>query len=150
MLVYSPYVEAGATDDVSLAKHFVEALNAKDVDAMMRMTASPFRLRDQKWETAKDGYGFVLGKSADRTVSGTRDRRQLLSEIVAKVHVSKPESGNPLAKSDDAWKHVVKAPPESLAKLHFIVFTRGEADVEHLAIVGIQPRTRKIAFLYVN
>lgn len=44
------------------ANQFVKAINQNDVQALLRLSTPPFYVHNQQWESAKDGYGFVLGK----------------------------------------------------------------------------------------
>ena len=55
-----------APADVEVAQRFVVALNAGKVQDMASNSSVPFAFRNQEWESAKDGSGFVHGKADDK------------------------------------------------------------------------------------
>jgi hypothetical protein len=141
---------ASAADDAQQAEKFIQALNDKDVNRMMEACATPFFYRNQEWKSAPDGSGFVLGASKD-VIAGNRDElRALLNEVPKTVRISAPKAvAEPPAKRELIDTHL-KNVASRWSRLRIIVFLRGMGDVEHTALVGIDPGTRKVKALYVN
>jgi hypothetical protein len=133
------------------AEQFVAALNAGSVDRMMAASRSPFGLRDQAWETAPDGEGFVLGKSDDRTCADDPCRRRLFADLVKRVKIEGGKAERRLAPGDSSLADFLKGTPAQWREgVEWFLFLRGSGDVEHVALVGVDSRRRKIAALYVN
>jgi len=137
-------------DGAAIASRFIKALNAKDVAGMTALTERPFVYRAQEWETAKDGSGFELGAAADKTVAGRRALTQFLRELTTRVTVSAetPAASPPDSKTILATQ--LKGANPRWARLQLHLFARGFGDVEHVAIVGVDPGRLKVAGLYIN
>ncbi len=82
------------------------ALNAGDVDAMMATSRVPFSFRNQEWQTAPDGAGFVLGAAKDRTCDDDPCRRRLFEELKTTVRIEGPEPSRSTSASDSTprWR----------------------------------------------
>jgi hypothetical protein len=132
------------------ALRFIQALNARDTGGMAEVSGFPFRFRNQAWETAPDAAGFVLGSAEERVAADAAQLDPLLRELATNVAVVTPEPvvdppsqsyllNEPLRGASSAW-----------ADLDLVLFRRGEGDVEHIAIVGVEPASGKVLGLYVN
>jgi hypothetical protein len=77
------------------------------------------------------------------------DLRVLLQEVASNVTVSDPVTvANPPSRSDLLNEPLGGAP--QWAGLELVLFKRGEGDVEHIAIVGVDGRSGKVTGLFVN
>ncbi len=130
------------------ADAFVGALNAGNVTVLMEVSADPLFFRNQQWQSASDGSGFVLGQVKDETVKGKKQRKAFFRRLVGKVRVKKPEGSSAALSSFE--KEELKGACERWAGLELVVFTRGFGDIEHIALVGIDPQSGKVAAFYVN
>ena len=139
-----------AVPPVTRAERFVAALNAGDAATMLALTGDPFHFREQRWASAPDGSGFDLGAATDSVIRGEEPRRSFLVALANRVHIrgttaaTRPPTreallARELAGSDPRW-----------ASLRLFVFLRGEGDVEHTALIGVDEKTGKVAALYVN
>jgi hypothetical protein len=134
----------------TIAERFIEALNAKSDTTMARLAERPFFYRSQEWETAKDGKGFELGAVNDRNIAGKRGLEALLRDLIARVKIeARAPATNPPAKRALLKAQLRGANPR-WARLRLYVFLRGFGDVEHIAIVGVDPVRLKVAALYLN
>jgi hypothetical protein len=135
---------------IDQASRFIHALNAKDAGRMAEISGTPFRFRNQEWTSAPDGAGFVLGSAEERVAAEPAELAILLRELATSVAVASPEPvadppsrsdllGDPLRGASSAW-----------TELDLVLFRRGEGDVEHIAIVGVEPISGKVLGLYVN
>jgi hypothetical protein len=141
---------SGATTPAVSASRFIDALNAKHVDEMVELSRTPFRYRNQTWESASDGTGFSLGAAQETVTDDVKELEALLRALTATVRIAdtKPVA-DPPSKADLLSEPLRGAPPD-WAEFDLVVFRRGEGDVEHIAIVGVDARSGKIAALYVN
>lgn len=131
------------------ATGFVQALNAKDIDSMAEFAATPFRVRNQPWENAPDGSGFVLGAATERVANSSDELRAVLQDLAANVRIAEPAAvGDPPSKAD-LLSEPLRGAPSQWNELDLVLFRRGEGDVEHIAIVGVDAKG-KVTGLYVN
>jgi hypothetical protein len=132
------------------ATAFVEALNAGAVDRLIALVDTPFSFREQNWESAPDGAGFVLGAPSERRLVDTASLRTFMTELAARVRIEEPQ---PVASPpDEEALHAdpLRGAPPAWRELDLIVFLRGMADVEHTAIVGVHPATGRVSAFYIN
>jgi hypothetical protein len=135
---------------IDQASRFIEALNAKDTDRMAQVAGTPFRFRNQAWQSAPDGAGFVLGEAEERVAEDPAQLDPLLRELAANVAVATQQPVvDPPAQSDLLSEPLRGASP-AWAELNLVLFHRGEGDVEHIAIVGVEPVSGRVLGLYVN
>ena len=132
-----------------VAGSFVQALNAKNVEGMAGLSVTPFRYRNQPWESAPDGSGFVLGKVEDRVANGPEELRALLQDVSAGVQVEDPAPVQNGPSKPDLLNGPLNGAPLVWSEMNLVLFRRGEGDVEHLAIVGVDAEG-KVTGLYVN
>ena len=136
-------------DDVKTAEEFIAALNAHDVETMLRTTMTPFLYQSQEWETAKDGSGFILGRIEEQIANEPGALRSLFVGLFRSVKVEQPKVvENPPSKEiilNDYLGHSIKWTP-----LNVYIFLRGAGDVEHIVLVGITPTSHRVVAFYVN
>ena len=132
-----------------VAGSFVQALNAKNVDGMAGLSVTPFRYRNQPWESAPDGAGFVLGKVEDRVANSPEELRALLQDVSAGVQIEEPEPVQNAPSKPNLLSGPLNGAPLAWSEMSLVLFRRGEGDVEHVAIVGVDAKG-KVTGLYVN
>ena len=132
-----------------VARAFVQALNAKNVDGMAGLSVTPFRYRNQPWESAPGGSGFVLGKVEDRVANNREELHALLQDVGAGVQVEEPEPVQNAPSKPDLLNGPLNGAPLAWSEMNLVLFRRGEGDVEHIAIVGVDAKG-KVTGLYVN
>ena len=148
-LAFSEACRSTPVNPTTVATGFVAALNSKDVGAMSKLSTTPFRYRNQDWESAADGSGFVRGKSTERVATNLDDLQAMLRDIASRVAVDDPAAvTNPPSKAE-LMKAMLGGGPE-WANLDLVVFKRGEGDVEHVAIIGVDGGSGKVTGLYIN
>jgi len=130
------------------AQDFVRALNAKNVEAMVQLTAPPFLYRNQEWKNAE--RGFTLGASTDRVLADANAMRSLFGQLVSTVRIERSTAArNPSPKSELIGRYLQSFEPP-WTPLDLYVFLRGFGDVEHIAIVGVDPDSKMVRALYLN
>ena len=129
------------------ATQFVQALNAKDVSAMMSLAATPFHFRRQEWANASAGSGLVRGTTTERVAPTPFELGRLLQDV-AKVKIATATAeANPPSKAD-LLRDVLKDAPGVWGDLNLMMF-RQDANDPHLAIVGVDA-AGKIQAVYVS
>jgi hypothetical protein len=135
---------------IDQASRFIQALNAKDAQRMAEVSATPFRFRNQAWQSAPDGGGFVLGNAEERVAADSTQLDPLLREVAASVSVANAEPVVDPPSQSDLLSEPLRGASSPWASLDLVLFLRGEGDVEHIAIVGVEPLSGKVVGLYVN
>jgi hypothetical protein len=132
-----------------VATSFVHALNSKDAGSMAKLSGIPFRFTNQAWKSASDGSGVVPGTATVRVATNGDELQALLRDVASNVTVSNPVAvANPPSKSDLLNEPLGGA--AQWAGLELVLFKRGEGDVEHIAIVGVDGGSGKATGLFVN
>ena len=135
---------------INEAEKFLLALNAKDVNAMLAVSGEPFLFRNQEWESAKDGIGFVLGEAKDKILTDKETLKSFFKELITKVEVEETTAAENPPDRSEFLENQLKGSPKRWLQLELYVFRRGFADTEHIALVGVDPQSRKVVALYLN
>ena len=135
---------------IDQASRFIQALNAKDTGGMAEVSGIPFHFRNQAWESAPDGAGLVLGRAEERVAADSAQLDPLLRELATNVAVVAPEPVVDPPLQSDLLSTPLRGASSAWAELALVLFRRGEGDVEHIAIVGVEPISGKVVGLYVN
>src|SRR5690349_3042163 len=72
------------------AASFVRALNGRGLQQMEALATTPFRYRNQPWQSAPDGSGYVLGPVEDRVAKTSGELQALLRDIGGAVQIEDP------------------------------------------------------------
>jgi hypothetical protein len=102
------------------------------------------------WQSAPDGGGFVLGNADERVATDAAHLDPLLREVAAKVSVVNADPVVDPPSQSDLLSEPLRGASSPWASLDLVLFRRGEGDVEHIAIVGVEPLSGKVVGLYVN
>jgi hypothetical protein len=132
------------------AQRFVVALNDKNVDAMFALAATPFRYHNQEWQSARDGRGFTLGASTDRVLTDAYTLQSLFRQLVGTVRIEQSTAAQNPPPKPDLLRQYLKGFELQWAALDVFVFLRGFGDVEHIAIVGVDPASNTVTAMYLN
>jgi hypothetical protein len=133
-----------------IAQRFVAALNGSDTAALGRLTSSPLLFREQRWRQATDGDGFVLGAASDTVLASDDRRRAFLGSLVGRIRIGSATPVERPPSRETLLQRELTNADRRWSKLTLVLFRRGEGDVEHVAIVGVDPHTMRVAALYVN
>ena len=129
-----------------VAKKFVISLNQKDMDMLADLSATPLWIRQQEWESAKNGAGFVLGKANDLNLVDRERVKKYFSDPVNNIAV---EGKVPDEISLKLLQDELKGSEKLWRGLSIHLFRRGMGDVEHIFVVGIDSKG-KVAAVYLN
>ena len=129
-----------------VAIKFVTSLNHQDMGALVGLSATPLWIRQQDWESAKDGGGFVLGKVNDILLTDQTQIKKYFSDPVNKIRV---ERDVPNDASLTLLQDQLRGAEKVWGGLSMHLFLRGMGDVEHIFVVGVDGKG-KIAAVYLN
>lgn len=129
-----------------VAAKFVVSLNHKDMDTLVALSATPLWVRQQDWESAKDGAGFVLGKVNDINLTDPESIKKYFSDPIKKISV---EREKPDAVSLSLLQDELKGSEQLWKGLSIQLFRRGMGDVEHVFVVGVDSKG-KVAAVYLK
>ncbi len=136
--------------DAQVAVQFRTAMNINDISTLVNNIQLPFTMTEQQWDSADDGIGYILGA---RKVTRIESKQQLvpfLQTIVPLISID-GEQGHFISVSEyDDLKIELADSVEEWRNLKTYLFKRGEADVEHIILLGIQARSHKIKAIYMN
>ncbi len=150
ILFVSSCANSGGISYPQVTAQFRIALNTNDVVSLVKLTSLPLTVFEQEWESAQDGIGFVLGRQKINRVDKTEELEKFFEIFAPRVTVegerailiSLGEYNNfriEFANSMDQWQ-----------KLKTYLFKRGEGDVEHIVLLGIDPKSNKVKAIYLN
>ena len=129
-----------------VAAKFVISLNHKDMETLASLSAAPLWVRQQDWESAKDGAGFVLGKASDINLKDQDSIKKYFSNPAKGISVERE-------KPDDAslslLRDELKGSEQVWKDLSIYLFRRGMGDVEHIFVAGVDSKG-KVAAVYLN
>jgi len=124
------------------------AINTNDFALLANSIPLPLVLSKQEWKTADDGYGYVLGSKSTLIANNTEDLDDVFN-ILKNVEI---EGDYPLAQEftltdftdefsgiEHYWK-----------PLELVVFFRGQGDVEHIVVLGLDKKSSKLRAIYIN
>lgn len=136
--------------DVEVAERFVVALNKGSTRDLVSASGCPFVFRNQEWESAKDGSGFVHGKSDDKSFKNKKMLGTFFETLAAKVKIENEKAAANSPSKDSLLLDNLKGAPADWQELNLVLFGRGFGDVEHVAIVGVDSATHRVRGLYLN
>ena len=124
------------------------AINNGNAEKIHALSTLPLTLRNQEWESAQDGSGFVLGGVNQTTISTEELFNKTIPSFLKSLKIEGEQAvtdvtlnmfTSELGKSMNDW-----------AELNLVLFKRGEGDVEHIVLMGLNKKTNKLKAIYIN
>lgn len=138
--------ESKPVNKAGVATSFVQAITQNNADKAVQLSATPLSIRNQEWESAQDGRGFVLGKALDEQLTDQIQIRGYFSENIQKIGV---EGTNPTSATLTLLKDELAGIEGRWQGLDIYLFLRGMGDVEHIFVLGINAKG-KVSAIYFN
>lgn len=138
--------ESKQVNKVEVATSFVLALNQNNTNILVPLSATPLFIRNQEWESAQDGRGFVLGEARDVQLANQTQIKVYFSENIQKIGVEGP---NPTSANLTLLKDELAGIEGKWQGLDIYLFLRGMGDVEHIFVLGINAKG-KVSAIYFN
>ena len=125
------------------------AINANDVSAFQSLLTLPLLVTEQQWRSVDDGVGFVLGERSDRKIGAADNTFTELKQLIESVAIQGElamTDGIELALFTDELREQLN----HWRQLELVLFKRGEADVEHIVLLGLDKKTKQLRAIYLN
>ena len=124
------------------------AININDFALLSNSITLPLALSMQYWETANDGSGYVLGAKHTQIAKNTKE----LYEVFRVLEQVEIEGGYPLEQEFTLtdFKDEFAGIDNHWGSLKLVVFYRGQGDVEHIVVLGLDKTTSKLRAIYIN
>ncbi len=133
-----------------IAVDYRDALNDNNISAVIQLSALPVTFISQEWESAPDGYGWTLGKKSISEFDTQTSLNKFLKTFSPGIEIEGTKATLIPRTEYGRFKTEFS---DSLAlwnNLKAYIFTRGEYDVEHITVIGVNPETHKVRALYAN
>ena len=132
------------------ANQFAKAINKNDAQILIALSGFPFYIHNQEWEAANDGYGFVLGKRDRRVFEKNEKLLAYLRKLVEELEVDSVD-GEYIPVAEYSRFHNELGPyAMQWESQDAYLFLRGMGDVEHIMILGVNKKTKKVEQIYFN
>lgn len=130
------------------AQQIRTAINNNNLQTFRTLTALPLTISNQQWESAKDGYGFVLGV-AKHTIISTDDLfNKAIPLFLKSLEIEGKKTMTDMTLN--MFTSELGEKKNDWAGLNLILFKRGEGDVEHIVLMGLNKKTNKLNAIYLN
>ena len=146
LLALSACSESTKVSNLDVATSFVLAVNQNNSGHIIPLTGAPLSIRNQEWESATDGKGFVLGKAQDTQLADQNQIRNFFEKNIRKIGV---EGTTPAQVTHALLKTELSGIENQWQGLELYLFMRGMGDVEHIFVLGINSN-RKVSAIYYN
>lgn len=124
------------------------SINNNNTDKLRALSSLPLIVREQEWESANDGSGFVLGPAKQLVISTDESFKKKIKSFLKSLQIEGEQTitditlnmfTSELGKQAGSW-----------ADLKLVLFKRGEGDVEHIVLMGLNKKTNKLKAIYIN
>ena len=125
------------------------SINNNNVELFESLIDFPLTVNEQIWESATDGSGFVLGERSDKTItqsSSTKLEMKLLLESISIQGKSAITDGITLS----LFSEELTNQTQHWKNLDIVLFKRGEGDIEHVVLLGLNKKTKQLHSIYIN
>jgi len=133
-----------------IAVDYRDALNDNNINALIQLSALPVTFINQEWESAPDGYGWMPGKKSTSKFDTQTGLNKFLEIFSPGINIEGTKATLIPRTEYDRFKTEFSGSEALWNNLKAYIFTRGEYDVEHITVIGVNPETHKVKALYAN
>lgn len=148
LILFSACSTSNADSITNTAEKIRLAINRNNVELLRSLTVIPLSVREQEWESAQDGSGFVLGKVKETTLSTKSDFNNFMPAFLKSVEIEGEKASTDITLdmfTDELGKNI-----KYWSRFNLVLFKRGEGDVEHIVLIGLNKTSRKMEAIYIN
>jgi len=149
-LILSACSKPVSVSEAQIATQFRNALNNKDITTLVRLLGTPLTAVEQQWETAKDGVGFVLASRQLKQIESAEKLKEFVIEFSSRAAIEGNDALLIMPSEFTNFKAEFSGAENNWQQLTVYLFKRGEGDVEHIVLLGINPADKKIHAIYIN
>ncbi len=124
------------------------SINNNNVKKLRALSSLPLIVREQEWESANDGSGFILGATKQSSISTDEAFNKKIMPFLKSLQIKGEQAITDITLNmftTELGKQV-----NNWADLKLILFKRGEGDVEHIVLMGLSKKTNKLKAIYIN
>ena len=124
------------------------SINNNNIKKLRALSSLPLIVREQEWESAKDGSGFVLGAAKQSSISTDEVFNKKIISFLKSLQIEGEQAITDITLNmftTELGKQV-----NNWADLKLVLFKRGEGDVEHIVLMGLSKETNKLKAIYIN
>lgn len=124
------------------------SINNNNTDKLRALSSLPLIVCEQEWESAKDGSGFVLGISEQSLISTDELFNKKIEPFLKSLKIEGVQAITDITL--DMFTSELGKQADSWTDLKLVLFKRGEGDVEHIVLMGLNKKTNKLKAIYIN
>lgn len=124
------------------------AINTNNFTLLTDSIVLPLVLSKQDWETADDGYGYVLGPKNTLIANNNKDLDDVF-KILEHVEIEGEYALEQEFTLKDFTDEFVGV-NHHWESLDLVVFFRGQGDVEHIVVLGLDRKSSNLRAIYIN
>ena len=124
------------------------SINNNNIEKFRALSSLPLIIREQEWESAKDGTGFILGAAKESLLSSDDEFNIKISTFLKSLQIEGEQAVTDITLNmfnDELGEQV-----NNWDDFKLILFKRGEGDVEHIVLMGLNKKTYKMEAIYIN
>lgn len=125
------------------------SINSNNVEQFESLIDYPLTVNEQVWESASDGSGFVLGKRSDKTIAQSSSASLEIKLLLESINIqgkSAITDGITLS----LFSEELINQTQHWEDLDLVLFKRGEGDIEHVVLLGLNKKTKQLRSIYIN
>jgi len=152
LLLLMPFLSACSNDKentpIEQAKLIRLSINNNNSDQLRTLSSLPLLVSTQEWTSSDDGYGFVLGDSKQIELTTDKEFQEHFKATINSIHIQGEQVISDI--SLNIFTEELKDQIKRWDSLNLYLLKRGEGDVEHIVLLGLNKNTNKLRAIYIN
>jgi len=140
--------EKASTTEV--ANNFARAINDSDSAFLLKSYSQRFHVYTQQWSTATDGHGFTLTKLNHASYNTNSELSVFTNKLIKDLKLESIKGEYIPVETYSRFKEQFGTYNDEWKSRDAIMFLRGMGDVEHIVIIGVNRKSKKVDLFYYN
>jgi len=124
------------------------SINNNNIEEFRALSSLPLIIREQEWQSAKDGTGFILGVAKQSLLSSDDAFNKIISTFLKSLQIEDERAVTDI--TSNMFTSELGEKVNDWDDFKLILFKRGEGDVEHIVLMGLNKKTNKLQAIYIN
>ena len=124
------------------------SINNNNIEKFRALSSLPLIIREQEWESANDGTGFILGTAKQSLLSSDDNFNNKISTLLKSLKIEGEKAITDI--TTNMFTTELGEQVNTWDDFKLILFKRGEGDVEHIVLMGLNKKTNKLQAIYIN
>lgn len=134
----------------AVANEFIGAVNNSDVPEMNALSSLPVFAQEQSWVSAKSGYGYVLGEHKKLILDNVSSKKEYLGSLSSRLKLDDTHGNYIPLEEYSRYNNEFGGLVNQWKQKDAFLFLRGMGDVEHIVILGVNRKNKKVEMIYIN